>query len=83
MSDNAKVRVGIVSARELELEVEDAEQVSAAVEGALSNGDGLFWITDSRGQRYGIVTEKLAFLQVEKAETRPGVGFSAKEAAKE
>ena len=79
MTDQSKIRVGIISARELELEVDDVDRVSSDVETAVSDGEALVWITDSRGHRYGIVTAKIAFLQVEKAETRPGVGFGAAE----
>jgi hypothetical protein len=75
MSEPAKIRVGMTSARELELDVDDADKVGADVEKAVSGGDAVLWITDSRGHRYGVVASKLAFVQIEKSETRPGVGF--------
>lgn len=77
MSDTAKIRVGVTSARELELDVDDADKVGADVEAAVAGDEAVLWITDSRGHRYGIVASKLAFVQIEKSETRPGVGFGA------
>jgi hypothetical protein len=77
MSDTAKIRVGMISARELELDVDDPDTLSTEVEAAVGKGDAMVWITDARGHRYGIVAAKLAFIQVEKAEMRPGVGFAA------
>ena len=75
-AESAKVRIGMTSARELELDVTDADKVATDLEAALSSGDALVWITDSRGHRYGIVTAKLAFVHIELTETRPGVGFA-------
>jgi hypothetical protein len=79
----AKIHVAITSARELELEVDDADKVGADVESAVADGNGVLWITDTRGHRYGIVASKLAFVQIEKAESRPGVGFGAQGGSQE
>ncbi|HEX9855207.1 MAG TPA: DUF3107 domain-containing protein [Acidimicrobiia bacterium] len=74
MADTVKVRIGVHSARELELDVEDADATVAAVEKAVSNGDGLVWIKDAKGHRHGIVAAQIAFVEVESKDEK-SVGF--------
>ncbi|MGI9667805.1 MAG: DUF3107 family protein [Acidimicrobiia bacterium] len=74
MSDTYKVRVGVSSARELEFEVSDPDALSQSFEKAVKKGDPVLWIDDVRGQRFGIATSSIAFVQVERPEER-GVGF--------
>ena len=78
-----KVRIGVQSARELELEVEDGVAVAEQLEAALEAGGGISWIVDSRGDRHGIAIGKLAFVQVEGGADRRGVGFAASPADEE
>ena len=54
MSSKHTVRIGVKSARELELEVEDPSAVSDAYEAVLKGKDTVFWITDIRDHRFGI-----------------------------
>ncbi len=75
MSDNVKVRIGVQAARELEFEVEDPAALVADVEAAIAAG-GLLWVTDVKGERHGLVAEKIIFLEVDKGKNGPGVGFS-------
>ena len=75
MSDTVKIRIGVQSARELELEVDDADAVVEQLEAGASNG-GLVWVTDAKGCRHGVVTDKLVFVIVDAEEIKPGVGFS-------
>lgn len=74
MSDTTKVRIGMTSTRELELEMDESADVDQAVAGAMSDGKALLWLTDARGHRHGIVLDKLAFVEIEKASKRE-VGF--------
>ncbi len=74
MSDTHIVRIGVRSARELELEVDDPESVSDAFEKALSDGDTVLWITDVRGHRFGVTLASVAFIEIERPTDR-GVGF--------
>lgn len=76
MSDTVKLRVGLTSARELEFEVGDATKVAADIEEAIREGNTIVWVEDSRGHRYGMVAAKLAFIEIEAAQARSGVGFS-------
>jgi hypothetical protein len=77
MTDVVRVRIGVQGARELELEVEDAEAVRSDVEEALAAGVALVWVTDAKGNRFGLVVDKLAFIQVDQGADRGGVGFGA------
>lgn len=76
MSKPVNVRVGMASAREIELKVGEADKLAADFEKAVSDETPLFWITDSKGHRHGLVTSKVAFLEIENDEERTGIGFS-------
>ena len=73
-----EVRIGVVyTARELILDTEEsAEQVAATVDSVLSNGDTLLWLTDNKGRRVGVPTDKIAYVEVagDAAERRVGFG---------
>jgi hypothetical protein len=73
MSKGGKLRVGIDGARELEIEVDDVDDAVASLEKAVS-ANSLVWVTDSHGARYGIVSGRVAFVEVERATDR-SVGF--------
>ena len=75
MSDVYKVRVGVSAARELELQVEETQVVIDAFEQAIAKDEPVLWITDSRGHRFGIGVESIAFIEFDKPSER-GVGFS-------
>jgi hypothetical protein len=74
-----EVRIGVVyTARELTIETDEtAEQVSAAVETALKNGNSLLWLTDSKGRRVGVPTDKIAFVEVAADAGGRKVGFGS------
>ena len=74
-----EVRIGVVyTARELTIETDEtAEQVSSAVENALSNGNALLWLTDSKGRRVGVPTDKIAFVEVAADAGGRKVGFGS------
>jgi hypothetical protein len=74
-----EVRIGVVyTARELTIETDEtAEQVSAAVESALKNGNSLLWLTDSKGRRVGVPTDKIAFVEVAADAGGRKVGFGS------
>lgn len=74
MTSNHTVRIGIRSARELELEVDDPESVSSAFEKALKGKGTVLWITDTRDHRFGISLDSIAFIEIEQSQDH-GVGF--------
>ncbi len=76
MSESPTVRIGISSARELEIHVDDPDIVSSAYEKALKSKDTVLWLTDARGHRFGISVASIAFIELEEPQNR-GIGFSA------
>ena len=74
MSTKVRMRIGLQSVREIEVEVEDADAVVTAIKTAMSDGDPVAWIMDTKETRHGIVVDKLAFIQVD-AEEEKMVGF--------
>ncbi|MFQ5554491.1 MAG: DUF3107 family protein [Acidimicrobiia bacterium] len=81
MTDKVKIRIGLESVRELELEVADGDAVAAELEAAIADEADLVWLTDVKGNRHGIAVSKLGFVEIEGESTRPGIGFTAVEAA--
>jgi hypothetical protein len=75
-----EVRIGVVyTARELALETDDSvDEVAEAIEGALSNGDSMLWLTDTKGRRVGVPTDKIAFVEVAADAGGRKVGFGSK-----
>lgn len=74
MSNGGKLRVGIDGARELEIEVDDVDDAVATLEKGIA-GASLVWLTDSHGDRHGVVAGRIAFVEVARVGDR-AVGFS-------
>lgn len=74
MSETTKVRIGLEATRELEIDLDGNVDVAELFATAMSQGDTLLWLTDSRGHRYGVVLAKVAFIELEQAPRRE-VGF--------
>ena len=68
-----KMRIGVEGARELEIEVDDIDTAVTALEAGLTDGS-MVWLTDSKGDRHGVVGGRLAFVEVEISSER-SVGF--------
>jgi hypothetical protein len=64
----------IMAARELDLEVADAEEVMRSFRQAVEQGDKLLWVVDEEGHRHGLVVDKIAYMDVE-ADRSTKVGF--------
>lgn len=69
-----KVRIGMTSTRELELDMPEEADVARVFEKALAEGLPIVWLTDSRGHRHGVVTDKVAFIELEEPRKRE-IGF--------
>jgi hypothetical protein len=74
-----EVRIGVVyTAREMTVETDDsADTVAEAVDSAISNGDAMFWLTDSKGRRVGVPVDKIAYVEVAADAGGRKVGFGA------
>ena len=73
MSNGGKMRIGIDGARELEIEVDDLDAAVATLEKAIGEVS-IVWLTDSKGDRHGVVGARLAFVEVE-SDTDKSIGF--------
>jgi hypothetical protein len=72
-----EVRIGVVyTAKELSVELEGkGDEVVSAVEDALKGGAPVIWLTDKRGRRVGIPTDKVAYIEVAEEDQAKRVGF--------
>jgi len=70
-----RVRIGMsMTARELDLDVADAEEVMRSFRQAVEQGEKLLWVVDEDGHRHGLVVDKIAYVDVE-ADRSTKVGF--------
>lgn len=75
------VRIGVTyTAKELDIDLgEDADPaaVQADVDAAVSGDSSVLWLTDKKGRRVGIPTEKIAWVEIGSADTERRIGFGA------
>ncbi len=73
-----EVRIGVTqSARELEVDLGDATDgvaLGEEIEAKLAAG-GILWLTDKKGRRIGVPTEKVAYVELGSADDNRRVGF--------
>jgi Protein of unknown function (DUF3107) len=73
-----EVRIGVIySAKELSVELDGgkAEDIISAVEDALKGGAPVIWLTDKKGRRVGIPSDKVAYVEVAEEDSAKRVGF--------
>lgn len=75
MSNSGKMRIGIEGAREIEIEVDDVKSAAKDLENGLAE-KAIVWLTDTKGDQHGIVSARLAFVEIEETRDRP-VGFGS------
>jgi hypothetical protein len=71
------VRIGVVhTPKELSLELDGSESdVSKAVEAALGGGVSVLWLTDSKGRKVGVPSDKIAYVEIDTDGAAKRVGF--------
>jgi hypothetical protein len=76
-----EVRIGVIySPKELEVDMgdeADRDKVVADIEEAMGREAGILWLVDRKGRRVGVVTSKLAWVEVGPESEGRRVGFSA------
>ena len=74
-----EVRIGVVyTTRELTVETDDeVDVVTQAVERALANGNSVLWLTDTKGRRVGVPTDKIAYVEIAADAGGRRVGFGS------
>ena len=75
------VRIGITqSPRELDIDLgddADPDQVAKDITDALGEDGSLFWLTDRKGKRFGIVAAKVSYVEFGAESEERAVGFKA------
>lgn len=71
------VRIGVVyTPKELVLELAGgADDVRASIDAALEGKQPLVWLTDSKGRRVGVPTDKIAYVEIGSDDSAPKIGF--------
>ena len=71
------VRIGVIyTAKELSVELDGkADEVVSSIEDALKGGAPVIWLTDKKGRRVGVPTDKVAYIEVADEDTGHRVGF--------
>jgi Protein of unknown function (DUF3107) len=74
-----EVKLGVTySPKELVVEVEQsADEVAGLVEAAMTGKAKVLWLTDAKGRRVGVPTERLAYVEVAEEHPDKRVGFSS------
>ena len=72
-----EVKIGVVySAKELSVELDGkAEDVISTVEDALKGGAPVIWLSDKKGRRVGIPSDKIAYIEVAEEDAAKRIGF--------
>ena len=73
-----EVKIGVIySAKELTVELDGgtADEVISAVEDALKGGAPVIWLTDKKGRRVGVPSDKVAYIEVAEEDAAKRIGF--------
>jgi hypothetical protein len=73
------VRIGVTyTAKEIDVELADdtdVDQLQQAIDHAISGDEPVFWITDRKGRRVGVPTDKIAYVEIGSPEAARRIGF--------
>ena len=72
-----EVRIGVLhTPKELTLELDASlDDIKKSIEKALSDDDGVVWLTDSRGRTVGVPSERIAYVELDAEGGTKRVGF--------
>ena len=72
-----EVRIGVIyTPKELTVELDGkADEVVGTLEDALKGGAPIVWLTDKKGRRIGVPTDKIAYIEVAEEDETRRVGF--------
>jgi Protein of unknown function (DUF3107) len=75
------VRIGVTqSPKEIEVEMPegtDADALTTQIEQSLTADKGVLWLTDRRGRRVGVPSDRIAYVEVNATSDDRRVGFGA------
>ncbi|CAN5532737.1 DUF3107 domain-containing protein [soil metagenome] len=73
------VRIGVTySPKEIDVEMSadaDPAKLRKEVEAALADGDKVLWLTDRRGRQVGVPSGKVAYIEIDSADSDRRIGF--------
>ena len=73
-----EVRIGVIySPKELSVELDGVktDEIVSTIEDALKGGAPVIWLTDKKGRRVGVPSDKVAYIEVAEEDTAKRVGF--------
>ena len=72
-----EIRIGVVhTPKEITLELEGSvDDVKKSIAKALSDDDGVLWLTDKQGRDIGVPAERVAYVEIEPDGAAKRVGF--------
>lgn len=74
-----EVKIGVVySPKELTIEMDGkVDEVTKKVEAAMSAKDPVLWLVDKKGRRFGVPTDKVAYVEIGEEDSTKRVGFGS------
>lgn len=74
------VRIGVTyTGKELDIDLgddADADAVQADVDAAVGGDTPVLWLTDKKGRRIGVPTDKLAYVEIGSPDAERRIGFA-------
>jgi hypothetical protein len=72
-----ELKIGVVyTPRELVVETnDDGDSIAKKIDDALGGGSKMLWLTDTKGRRVGVPSDKIAYIEIGNDESERRVGF--------
>ena len=72
-----EIRIGVVhTPKELNVELDGtADEIVGTINQALADGTAILWVTDTKGRRIGVPTDRIAYIEVDEDGAGKRVGF--------
>jgi len=72
-----EIRIRVVhTPKELNVELDGtADEIVGTINQALADGTAILWVTDTKGRRIGVPTERIAYIEVDEDGANKRVGF--------
>ena len=75
------VRIGVTyTGKELEVELADdadSDALTKLIDAAIGGESSMLWLTDRKGKTVGVPAEKIAYVEIGRAQSDRKVGFGA------
>lgn len=75
-----EVRIGVTyTGKELDIDLGDdakADAVQTEVDAAVAGNNPVLWLTDKKGRRVGVPTDKIAYVEIGSPDAERRIGFA-------